>query len=191
MPGPLVARGERLSLRTTERDDAEFVQRASTNPEIRFPLGNLTIRNGSQMESWFENYIESDESDNFTVCLEDGDADPGHPADGDVTPVGAAAVMEADWHRPELAYWIAPEFQGEGYGTEAVSLVVDYVFRTYDTPSVGAGVYDYNEASRGLLESLGFTQEGRLRKDRFVDGEYRDAVVYGLLREEWAGRADA
>ena len=66
-----------------------------------------------------------------------------------------------------------------------MSLVVDYVFRTFDVPGVGAGVYDYNDASRGLLESLGFTEEARLRRDRFVDGEYRDSVRYGLLREEW------
>ena len=100
MPGPCVARGERLSLRTTERDDIEFVQRACTDPEIRYPLGNLTIRNRKQMESWFENFVESGESVNFTVCLEGGDEGEG---EGDVTPVGAAAVMDVEWRRPDLA----------------------------------------------------------------------------------------
>jgi RimJ/RimL family protein N-acetyltransferase len=36
-----------------------------------------------------------------------------------------------------------------------------------------------------LLDSLGFTEEGRIRRDMFVDGAYRDTVLYGLLREAW------
>ena len=70
----------------------------------------------------------------------------------------------------------------------AVALVVEYVFRQYDTPAIGAGAYDYNDPSRGLLESLGFVEEGRRRKFVFVDGQHRDMVQYGLLREEWRGR---
>ena len=65
------------------------------------------------------------------------------------------------------------------------------MFRTFDTPAVGAGVYDYNEASRRLLESLGFAEEGRLREYRFIDGEYRDCVQYGLLRREYRERPRA
>ncbi len=53
---------------------------------------------------------------------------------------------------------------------------------------MGAEAYDFNDASRGLLESLGFTEEGRRRKYMFVDGAHRDMVQYGLLREEWRER---
>jgi RimJ/RimL family protein N-acetyltransferase len=80
------------------------------------------------------------------------------------------------------------ECHGEGYGSEAVSLAVDYCFRTYAHPAVGAGAFAFNDASRALLESLGFTEEGRARRDTFVDGEYRDLIRYGLLREEWRER---
>lgn len=75
--------------------------------------------------------------------------------------------------------------KGNGYGTEACSLAIDYVFDVHPHPAVRAKVLPDNDASRGLLESLGFTQEGRARRDAFWNGEYRDAVLYGLLREEW------
>lgn len=39
-------------------------------------------------------------------------------------------------------------------------LVVDYVFRVHRASGMGATVYDFNDASRGLLEPLGFTEEG-------------------------------
>jgi RimJ/RimL family protein N-acetyltransferase len=38
---------------------------------------------------------------------------------------------------------------------------------------------------RGLLESLGFEEEGRIRRGPFIDGEYVDTVNYGLPLEAW------
>jgi len=41
------------------------------------------------------------------------------------------------------------------------------VFRVYPHPAVHAKALPDNEASRGLLESLGFSQDGRARKEFF------------------------
>ncbi|WP_265108468.1 GNAT family N-acetyltransferase [Halosolutus halophilus] len=184
MPGARIQDGDRVTLRTVEREDVPFLQRAHADPAIRYPLGS-PVKTQSQIEEWLADY----DGEQFLVCL-DGDRDvPGQPrSDGTTTnerPIGVVSVEDADWRRPELTYWLVPEVHGEGYGREAVSLVVEYVFRVHDTPGVGAVAYDFNDASRGLLESLGFTEEGRIRMDRFVDGEYRDTIQYGLLREEW------
>lgn len=181
MPGARIARGDRVTLRTVEDEDLPFLQRSYTNPEIRYPLGSPLMSQG-EIEEW----LEDDDEDRFLVCLDGEGAGPGQP-DGpdDVRPIGIVTVGDADWRRPELGYWIVPENHGEGYGSEAVSLVVDYVFRTYDHPAIGAAAYDFNAASRGLLESLGFDEEGRIRRDRFIDGEYIDMIQYGLLREDW------
>jgi ribosomal-protein-alanine N-acetyltransferase len=183
MPGARVASGERVMLRTVEEEDIPFVQR-SVVPEVRYSLGN-PVRSREQFEL-------SDErgNDQFLVCLDD-DAGPGRPDEGAVRPIGVVSVEDADWKRPELGYWLVPEVHGEGYGTEAVALVIECVFRTYDTPAIGAGAFASNDASRGLLESLGFTEEGRRRKYMFIDGEHRDMVQYGLLRQEWHEQTDS
>ncbi|WP_132060615.1 GNAT family N-acetyltransferase [Halorussus amylolyticus] len=183
MPGARINDGERVTLRTTESEDVAFVQRAFANPEIRVPMGN-PIRSQAQID------VESDDdgSDAFVVCLDGDDAGPGQPDEDDVRRIGTVHVDDADWRRPDLGYWLVPEVHGDGYGKEAVSLLIDYVFSTYDHPAVGAVAYDFNDASRGLLESLGFAEEGRVRKDRFIDGEYVDTVQYGLLRREWRER---
>jgi RimJ/RimL family protein N-acetyltransferase len=183
MPGARITSGERVTLRTCEQEDIPFLQRASANPEIRYPLGN-PLRNQEQID------VSDDDgdSDDFLVCLDGDEAGPGQPDEDDVRRIGAVHVEDAEWRRPELGYWLVPEVHGRGYGKEAVSLVIDYVFRVYDHPAVGAVAYDFNEASRGLLESLGFVEEGRVRNDRFIDGEYVDTVQYGLLRREWRER---
>jgi ribosomal-protein-alanine N-acetyltransferase len=186
MPGARIQSGERVTLRTLEHEDIPFIQRASANPELRTPLGT---RFGNQDQ--LEEAYEDGNSDQFLICLDEDDAGPGQPDEDDVIRIGVVGVQGADGIRPTLAYWLVPEYQGEGYGKESVSLVIDHTFRVYDTPAVGAGVSDFNEASHGLLESLGFTQEGQIRKDRFVNGEYVDTVKYGLLREEWEEKSQS
>ena len=191
MPGARVTSGERITLRTAETEDIPFLQRAGANPEIRIPLGN-PVTNREQYE------ISDDRNapEKFVVCLEGDDASAGAPGEsdgdgdddnGDVTPIGFVGVADAHYKRPDLGYWLVSEYRGEGYGKRAVSLAIDHVFQSHDTPAVEAEAFDFNDASRGLLESLGFTEEGRKRKFMFVDGAYRDMIQYGLLREEWDG----
>ena len=177
MPGARVASGERVTLRTVEAEDIPFLQRGFANPEIRYPMG-------SPLQSREQTELQGEEADQFLVCLDE--LGPGSPdEDDDLRKIGLVNVEGMKWRRPGISYWLIPEVHGEGYATEAVALIVDYVFRTYDAPAIGAGAYEYNEASRGLLESLGFEEEGRRRKFVFVDGEHRDVVQYGLLREDW------
>ncbi|SIQ88946.1 Protein N-acetyltransferase, RimJ/RimL family [Haladaptatus litoreus] len=180
MPGAATQSSDRITLRTVEKEDVQFVQRAMANSELRYPIGNRLV-NQTQLEE----HIENDDSDRFLICLEEGEASPEQPNEADVTRIGEVTVMDAEWKRPELGYWLVPEVHGHGYGKEAVSMVIDYTFRQYDTPAIGAEAYDFNDASRGLLESLGFSEEGCRRKFMFIDGEHRDMVQYGLLRDDW------
>ncbi len=181
MPGARVTGSERVTLRTPESEDAAFRQRGNANPEVRYPLGNF-VRSREAEDPAFDRTG----GDHFLVCVDD-DGGPGTPANGTYERAGFVGIDDMSYRRPELGYWVAEEHQGQGYGTEAVALAVEYTFRTYDHPAVGAGVYEFNDASRRLLESLGFEREGRTRRDRFIDGEYVDTLQYSLLREDWAG----
>ncbi len=176
MPGARITSGERVTLRTVEAEDVPFVQRALANPELRYPMGNPVMTRDEVSE-----LHENSGGDRFLVCLEGRDGDYQRP-------IGQVNVMDADYKRPELGYWLVPAVHGEGYGKEAVALAIDYAFREYDTPAIGAEAYDFNDASRGLLESLGFVEEGRRRKYMFVNGAHRDMLQYGLLREKWRER---
>lgn len=180
MPGAVVERGETVTLRVAEAEDAPFLQRSGANPQLRYKLAGVVFTREETVDR-----ITEDDDDRFIVTVDEPDSPSGSPAADESRPVGAITVEDADWKRPELTYWIVPEAQGNGYGKEGVALAVDYAFRTYAWPAVGAGAYAFNDASRGLLESLGFHQEGVKRGYMFVDGDHRDLVEYGLLRENW------
>lgn len=185
MPGPVVERGERVTFRTVELEDATFRQRAVTDPRLRYLLGMGGHRNESQAESLVETMDGGDGRLAYVVCLDEPDAPPGHPDSGETTPIGLVHAYEIDTERAHLAYWLLPDTHGEGYGTEAAELLVDEVFRNHGVHGVSAGAFAHNDASRSILESLEFTLEYRHREAEFVNGEYRDFVEYGLLRREW------
>lgn len=178
MPGIRVTSGERVALRTCEEEDIQFRQR-SVEPEIRRLLGN-PVRTQEQLSN-----LSKEGTDRFIVSLEETKTTPSQTDENNVEPIGLIRISDTNYKRPELGYWLVPEVHREGYGKESVSLVIDYVFDEYGTPAVGAKTFDFNDASRGLLESLGFREEGCLRKFMFVNGDYHDMIYYSLLRSEW------
>jgi RimJ/RimL family protein N-acetyltransferase len=85
----------------------------------------------------------------------------------------------------EVGYVLAPTERGKGYGTEAVKIMVDYLFLSKNIVRVQAITDVDNVTSQKTLEKAGFKKEGTIRKSAFVRGEWRDGCLYSLLREEW------
>ncbi len=83
----------------------------------------------------------------------------------------------------DQAYW------GGGYGTDALLLLNDYAFDVLDMRRVWLITMALNERVIRQMEKVGFKLEGRHRQATRVDRDWIDVVSYGLLREEWPGRA--
>ncbi|UPV74977.1 GNAT family N-acetyltransferase [Halorussus limi] len=89
------------------------------------------------------------------------------------------------YRRAELAYWVAPDAQGNGYATDAAGSLLDHGFDRLGLHKVTAKAFADNAASRRVLEKLHFEREGVFRDEAFVGGEFVDVVRYGLLADEW------
>ncbi len=74
---------------------------------------------------------------------------------------------------------------GKGYGTEALKLLIEYGFNTFDLHRVELQTYGFNERAFKSYLKVGFREEGRRREAIFANGEYHDAIMMGLLRSEW------
>ncbi|MFB6073062.1 MAG: GNAT family N-acetyltransferase [Halobacterium sp.] len=187
MPGPIVEVGDDLVLRTVEREDTAFVQRLFTDPYARLGLHEHNAKSEHEVEELVEEQVEDHDNVGYMVCRDAEDADYDHPDEDETTRVGFAYAHHVDRDRPSLVCWVAPEHRDGDVGAAALDLVVDAVFRTYDAHSLGTTVLDGDDFAREAFEAVGFTAEGRGREVWFVEGEYRDALEYGLLREEWGG----
>jgi RimJ/RimL family protein N-acetyltransferase len=88
-------------------------------------------------------------------------------------------------HAYELGYRIyKPESWGMGYMSEAVSLIVAYLFETKPVDRIQATAMLGNEGSKKVLERCGFQCEGVLRKAIFHRGQAEDLYLYSIVRGE-------
>ena len=88
-----------------------------------------------------------------------------------------------------LGYWVGEAYAMQGYMTEALTVVQDHAFRTLDLSRLEAGCLADNIASRRLLERCGFKYEGVAQAFLQIDGQWRDHVIYALLRADRIDRA--
>ena len=171
MPGAPFLRGERLTLRTVTPEDYAFLHEHGNDPAVR--LGAPTPTPVSEAD--LAEFVETDErSVQFLPCR-------------DGVPVGFVFLFEIEPQRDhaEIGCWIVPDEQGNGYATEAAGLCLDHAFDDRGLHRVFSQVFEHNDASMSVLESLGFQQEGCLREHDYIRGAYRDTCVFGLLAEEW------
>jgi [ribosomal protein S5]-alanine N-acetyltransferase len=77
----------------------------------------------------------------------------------------------------ELAYIIDSEHCGKGIATEVVGRVVEFLIDTMKIHKIRAGFFAKNIASKRVLEKVGFKQEGYLRENVIIDGEFEDEYI--------------
>jgi hypothetical protein len=64
--------------------------------------------------------------------------------------------------------------------------VVHRAFFTYNLHRIEANIQPRNRASRGLVQSIGFTQEGFSQRYLKILGRWRDHERWAITREAWA-----
>lgn len=87
-----------------------------------------------------------------------------------------------------LGYWMGRDNVGQGLMTEAVSLVLPFVFETLGLHRIHAAFLPHNLASRRVLEKNGFQEEGYAENYLQIDGKWCDHVLFGLTRERYDAR---
>jgi len=73
---------------------------------------------------------------------------------------------------------------GKGYATDAVRTACGYSFETLSLRRLTGGTPASNEAMCRCFMRLGFKEEGRLRRQLLMRGNYEDHILFGLLVEE-------
>jgi RimJ/RimL family protein N-acetyltransferase len=168
--------GTLVRLRPVREADLDRLYEAHTDIRNRgafFPLG---IQSESAFRREFaENGFWQKTEGTLLIATPDGDI-AGH----------------VEFFRP-VAYWDAFELSyqlyddrhaGRGYVTEAVQLLVDYLFSTKKEHRIHLVIVPGNGASRRVAEKCGFTLEGTVRGAFFNDGRNHDVLLYSLLRTD-------
>ena len=97
--------------------------------------------------------------------------------------IGYGRDILHDWI--EIGYDVLPSERGKGYASEAIEIIIDYLFLSKDIPRILICTDARNMAAIKAAEKAGFKREGVIRKGGFTNGKFTDACLLGILREEW------
>ncbi|TCP70371.1 GNAT family N-acetyltransferase [Baia soyae] len=85
----------------------------------------------------------------------------------------------------EIGFTLSPEYQGNGYATEAVGALLRYVFHSLGKHKVIAFSDVRNSKSIAVLERVGMRREGHLLQNYMSKGQWIDEYQYSILKSEW------
>ena len=104
-------------------------------------------------------------------------------------PIGATGLHGIDFRNRAATFGIMigePSARGQGYGTEATSLMLDYGFNVLGLHSVSLTVAEFNRAGRQAYHKAGFRECGRLRERLWLAGKMWDQIQMDCLATEFA-----
>ena len=168
-----VLEGKNVNLRVMEKEDLPLFAEWVNKPEFLGEYNSLLQMSKSEAEKMLENPYEMK---HFVIEKKDGSK---------IGLIFHFYVLHPAGRQLEIGYALVPSERGKGYCTEAIKIMVDYLFLSRDTMRVQALTDTGNIASQKILEKAGFKREGVSRKDFFTRGRWTDDCLYGILREEW------
>ncbi|HSD83119.1 MAG TPA: GNAT family protein [Anaerolineae bacterium] len=175
--------GQRLRLAPADAErDAEIISKWSHDLEylrllsadIARPLSPFQVK--KQYAEW-EKDAEKHPAFNFAVRLK-----------ADDRLLGFARLYRIEWTHGTAALQIGlgdRNDRGQGYGREALGLVLRYAFNELNLYRLAAATVEYNEGAIRFFERAGFVVEVRWRQAVQREGRRWDAIMLGLLRDEW------
>lgn len=175
-PSHALLRGPKVHLRPTESRDFDEAYRRALEIGDRGPWFPHNIRSEAAFKAAFADGRWGEESGVLRVIQNSDDALVGQ--------VMFERVV-GDVDEVILGYLMYPEYRGQGLGTEANRLFVEYLFANRrDMNRATLYIHPDNAASIRLAERTGFSFESRIREGWFDLGRWNDVLCYSLLRRE-------
>jgi [ribosomal protein S5]-alanine N-acetyltransferase len=101
--------------------------------------------------------------------------------------IGTIGLFRTNWKNGTcyVGITLSSDYQGKGHGTDAMNVLLDYIFNYMNINKVKLEVFSTNERAIRSYEKCGFQKEGVLREELFRYGAFQDMTVMGMLRSEW------
>ena len=178
--------GERIRFRGVERDDISKFAAWLNDPEVRKGLAMHMPMSSADEESWFEDMLKRPVDEHVLGIEVRQPSTEGGEERWKL--IGNCAFFNLEWRNRasefgiligDKAYW------SQGYGTEAVRLLLRHGFETLNLNRIFLRVFENNPRAIRAYEKAGFVLEGRQRQAEFMDGKYIDVLVMSILKGEF------
>lgn len=177
--------GKNVVIRPMEITDIDYIYEWWNNGEAMgySGLGYGFMLSRDALISQFKPEIESPDmypkEKMFIICLKE-----------DMRPIGDISYRNWDKRSgsAEIGLEICnPEDRGKGYGKDAMSAFIDFMFRQLNLHRIELTTSEFNETAQSLYYKLGFKKIGIIRERSYNPSKdrYTSAVYMDLLRSEW------
>ncbi|MGB8000403.1 MAG: GNAT family protein [Anaerobacillus sp.] len=85
----------------------------------------------------------------------------------------------------EISYILHPDWWGQGFATEAATMLLSYAFDDLKLHKVSATCNPENIGSKRVLEKIGMVKEGLLREHLKMLNGWRNSLLFSMLDREW------
>lgn len=165
-----------ITLRPIQTKDLEKLNKWKNNYDISKNLGSgfqpISI---DQQRNWMENMIDlTGNSRRFIIEEYKGQA------------IGMVGLYDINFVNRNCDFGIylgEKEYQGKGIGSTATRLIVDYAFNNLNLLKIKLLVNQNNPAIK-MYKKLGFTEVGKLKKERFIEGVFIDVILMEKYKDE-------
>lgn len=174
--------GELVRLRDYGKEDLEMAKKFVNTPEVKQYVepGIPYLYTLANEEKWYE--AISANSDTYNFAIEDRKTGKY---------LGGCGVNEVDWKNSKVVVGIfigASEYRNKGYGTDAMKVLVKFIFEQMNINKVKLGAYSFNQRAIRCYEKVGFQVEGVLKEELFRNGKYHDIVEMSIFKKDYFSR---
>lgn len=169
--------GERIYLSPVNIDDAEIYAKWLNDRKVTDGIHNTSRVMGIENErEWLQNTLSKGRFI-FSIVLKENDTLIGNCGFADcnlIDRIGTLGIFIGE-----------EEYRNNGYGAEALKLLLDYGFNILNLHNISLGVFSFNERAIACYKKIGFKEYGRRHECYYLDGKYHDEIFMEVLKSDY------
>ena len=168
---------KRVRLRAMRREDSALLYEWINQREL--VILNAPYHPVSELdhESWLESMLKK-RFDLVIFVIEDIASEQA---------IGSCQLFNINWRHQSAELQIRigyQRFQNQGLGSEAIQLLCRFGFDDLNLHRIYLSVFKNNERAIGAYRKCGFAEEGVMREAAFIDGQWLDVALMGLINDQ-------
>ena len=170
---------DRLELRPFSISDIKPLTEIANDPSIADSMISIphpyTIQYAKQWIKKAEKKMSADIAYIYAISLKE-----------DKRLIGAIELrtIEREHLQAELSFWIASEWQGRGYATEAAKAMIKFGLNTLGLNRIYAHHMLRNRLSEKVLKKIGMSHEGIMKQRVIKWGIFEDVGFYAIIKQD-------
>lgn len=168
--------GEKVIIKGITKESAHEILSWVNKEELRSLTGTVYPVSEYEHEDWIKRQVTSSDRKLFLIS----DKETG-------VNIGTIGLKNLDWiNRNAELYISIGEYpkKGEGYGTDAVKVMITYCFHTLNLHKLYLHVFESNTRAINCYKKAGMIQEGILIDHHFQNGKYENIIAMSIINRE-------